>query len=84
VLLGVQGEEQLLDAFRRISESGIRCIPFREPDIGNQLTAIATEPIVGDSRRSFKKYRLLSLKTSWFSGLRKRLVSFLTFSLIGG
>jgi len=36
----------------------IRFKEFREPDIGNQLTAIATEPVYGEQREFFKKYQL--------------------------
>lgn len=32
---------------------------FFEPDIGNQLTAIATAPISGEQRQFFRKFQLL-------------------------
>lgn len=33
---------------------------FREPDIGNQFTAIASEPIYGEKRDLFKRFQLIS------------------------
>lgn len=32
---------------------------FREPDIGNQKTAIATRPLYGEEREFFKRYQLM-------------------------
>ena len=69
VLLGVNDEKKLVSTLRRISELGIRCKAFVEPDIGNQLTAIATEPVSGASRRHFKQYQLFNLqpRRSWLA-----------------
>jgi len=44
----------------KIERSGILYKEFLEPDIGNQLTAIATEPICGDRRKVFKKFKLMN------------------------
>jgi hypothetical protein len=44
---------------QRLDRIGIRTRVFHEPDIGNQATALATEPVYGDDRKYFKKYRLL-------------------------
>jgi hypothetical protein len=40
-------------------ENGIRHAHFYEPDIENQLTALATEPLFGEQRNLMKKYQLL-------------------------
>lgn len=61
-LLGVESENQLLIALDRIQSAGIKVQKFHEPDIGGQLTAIATESLSGDRRKLFKRYRLLQHK----------------------
>lgn len=57
VLIGVKSEQQLHQIKEMLYEQQIECKMFFEPDI-NQHTAIATVPIVGDSRKIFKKYEL--------------------------
>lgn len=59
IAVHINSEEKLLKEHQRLLDLGIRCILFREPDIGNQATAIATEPIYGDRRRHFRKYQLV-------------------------
>lgn len=59
VVFGVRNEEQLINALRRISRLGINCKPFYESDLDGQITAFATEPVSGDSRRYFKNYQCL-------------------------
>jgi hypothetical protein len=79
VLLGVNDEKKLVNTLRRIEKLGIRCKAFVEPDIGNQLTAIATEPVSGDSRHHFKQYQLFNCKMQpWWSRLAACLMSFFT------
>ena len=43
----------------RLRENNISHKPFYEPDLDNRLTAIATEPISGDSRKHFRKLQLV-------------------------
>jgi hypothetical protein len=45
-------------AHDRLERQGIRTVLFREPDIGNQATALATEPVNGSVRKSLSKYPL--------------------------
>ncbi len=59
VLLGVTSESSLGHILRRTESRGIRCRPFRDPDIRGELTAFATEPLRGPARRHFRKYRCL-------------------------
>ena len=59
VLLSVRSEEQLFNALNRLQAEGIDVKTFVEPDIGNQLTAIAAGPVFGETRRHFKRYQLL-------------------------
>ena len=66
VLCALASEESLLAAARRLDSLGISYRIFREPDIGDQFTALCTGIVSGDSRRHFRKYRLLE------SGTRQR------------
>lgn len=56
IILIVKNERRLL---RLCSELEIDHITFREPDIGNEMTAIATKPLIGEERAYFKKYQLM-------------------------
>lgn len=59
VLCGVKGERQLHDASNRLLEHGIRYYGYHEPDLNDQLTAVATEPLRGDVRKKLRRYQLL-------------------------
>lgn len=61
VLCGVRDEQHLVEAFERIKSLGIQCKEFCEPDLGDQVTAFATELVSGDLRRCFRKYQLLKV-----------------------
>lgn len=64
VLCGVRNESALAKSLNRIKDAGIACQEFKEPDIGNQLTAFATKPVSGDSRRLFKSFKLYNPEPS--------------------
>lgn len=59
VFCGVKHEDALLAQADRLEAHGIPFERFYEPDRGNELTAIATAPINGDSRRVFRKLKLM-------------------------
>lgn len=59
VICGVKNETALRKAYFKIQEQGIQLQAFIEPDIGNQMTAIATEPVSDSVRRTFRNYQLL-------------------------
>jgi len=42
IYLGVKGEHQLKTWINKLSRLNIKCIPWREPDMNNEVTAIAT------------------------------------------
>lgn len=44
VILEVDAESGLETLLRRAKWEGVRVSPFREPDMGNRLTAVALEP----------------------------------------
>lgn len=60
ILLSAKNEQRLHRASKYLVSQGIDHVHFREPDIGNQLTAIATEPIIGETRDLLKKYQLFN------------------------
>jgi len=60
-LLGVKSERQLKNVCEQLQQHDIAYQSFREPDIGNALTAIATAPLSGDARKLFKKFNCLNL-----------------------
>jgi hypothetical protein len=59
VVCGVPDERHLYQCIERFRRLGISHSPFHEPDRGDELTAIATEPIYGPRRRLFRRYRCL-------------------------
>jgi len=61
IVCGIDNETKLNNSAEKLEALGITCFKFREPDIGNQLTAIATVPIVGETRSHFRKFQLLKL-----------------------
>ena len=61
ILCEVPNENDLLEAAQHIKPH-ITIYLFYEPDLNNQLTAIATEPITGIQRQYFRKFKLLNLK----------------------
>ena len=60
VVCAVRGERELFQCIDRLRRFGIAYHAFHEPDLGNELTAIGTEPVCGERRQVFKRYRCLS------------------------
>ena len=63
IILSVEDEAQLRSVIQELTAHNIGHAPFREPDMGNQITAVATEPVHGSRRRLFRKHRLLVANT---------------------
>lgn len=59
ILCTLKGEDQLRRAANDLESKGIQLKRWYEPDRNNELTAIASRPIVGDDRKLFKKFQLL-------------------------
>ncbi len=59
IVFGVKSEAKLAQLADRIDSSGVPICRFREPDIGDQLTAFATAPVFGETRELFRKFQLL-------------------------
>ena len=58
IVLSTPDEQSLLEAQEKIRERGIESVLFREPDIGDQATALCTEPVWGSRRKIFSSYKL--------------------------
>lgn len=59
IVLGLPDESALRHCLQELTSLNVRLHSFREPDLGDQLTAIATELIPRTHKRLFRKYRLL-------------------------
>lgn len=59
VVLVLKNENKLREIENRLKEAGIKYTAFLEDDMDNQMTAIATEPVSGETRNFFSKYMLL-------------------------
>lgn len=63
VLVGVPGEEELTEAAKLIDKNKILYHEFREPDLGDSLTALATQPMKEHAKRFLRAYRTLKFAT---------------------
>jgi hypothetical protein len=59
-VVGVPDGKSLTDVIPMLKANGFPYVAFVEPDIGNQITAIATHPIHWAARRPLKGFPLLS------------------------
>lgn len=60
IIVGVKNEQKLKEVIGRlVSHNKFRFTTFQEPDIGNQFTALASEPIYGADRQFFKGFKLI-------------------------
>lgn len=60
ILCSIKSEHKLLNYSEKFKEQGIEHLVFREPDIGNAATALASRPLVGKQRQAFAKFQLLT------------------------
>lgn len=63
-MLAVPDEDALLELGVRIQTAGVQYRLICEPDLGNQATAIATEPITGSRRKLFRGAMLWTAPTT--------------------
>jgi hypothetical protein len=59
IVCEVRDEPTLYQFLDKLNRHGVRFRAFLEPDRGNELTALATEPVINDTRRLFRRLRLL-------------------------
>ena len=60
VLLSVADETELLETCDKLRLRGVGHVSYREPDMGNEMTAIASGLIRGKDRNVFRKYDLFT------------------------
>lgn len=58
VVCSVPTEDDLLKADFDLKRRGIRSVIFKEPDLGDRATALATEHIDKDARKFLSRYPL--------------------------
>lgn len=61
MLCGVNSEEHLIQWLDKLSNLSIPVSVFREPDIGNSVTAISTGLVFDAGRKHFRSLKLLNL-----------------------
>ena len=59
IICCVKSEQKLLMCAEELQNKGIECQLFREPDMGNQVTALASRPLKGDEREAFARFQLM-------------------------
>lgn len=59
VVCGAKDLNDLQEQFERIQDGGYVVYPFYEEDIGNEMTAFATQPVQQADRGFFRQYQLL-------------------------
>lgn len=62
IVIGVSSEDELLREHARLVHAGIPLTLFREPDLDDQATALATAPVSGEARKLFRHHTLWNLK----------------------
>jgi hypothetical protein len=59
IVLSADGEDHIKSIQVQLTSQDIDCSVFKEPDIGNQVTALVTEVVYSERRKLFRKYKLL-------------------------
>jgi len=62
VVCGVKNEDEVRGAAEYLYSSGYDTVEFREPDINDEVTAIASFPIKSTKKRFMKRYKILWFK----------------------
>lgn len=60
ILCTVKSQAKLLKCAEELEAQGLLHAIFREPDIGNQVTALASKPLIGKDRKAFARFQLLT------------------------
>lgn len=62
VLIGSENEEALLSDIEYINSCGYEYMTFREPDLNNTLTAVASYPVRARKKQIMSKYKVINFK----------------------
>lgn len=65
-VVGVANEHELRKSIQELTDKSVEFVVFREPDIGNEITAVASMPIAVNKRGSLLKHKLLSFTLGEF------------------
>lgn len=58
VVCEANSELRLQQVIKKLDNKNIPLVRFYEPDIGNQLTAVATSPLTVEEKKCLSKFRL--------------------------
>ena len=61
IYVHVRNEKKLKEVMSKLLEMSIKFSSFVEPDLDNEITAICTEPLLGESRNYLKRFQLLDI-----------------------
>lgn len=59
VLCSVKNNHKLSELIQKLHNHGISYKEFREPDLADTITAVATAPLAGEARAVLSRYQLL-------------------------
>lgn len=59
IVVVVKNERKLQSVIEKLFDDDISLKVFREPDLNNEITAICTEPLIGERRDYLRKFQLL-------------------------
>jgi hypothetical protein len=59
IICSIKNENKLLKCAEEFKAAGIDHTIFREPDIGNAATALASRPMIGKERKAFSRFQLM-------------------------
>ena len=59
IVFGAKNQNKIKKCMSHLEEQGVAYCEFVEPDMQNEITAIATEPLSGDKRKFLSKFCLL-------------------------
>lgn len=59
IILTAKNEENLKYIYNNLAKKSLHCFIWREPDLNNEITAIASPIVYGEERKLFSNFPLL-------------------------
>lgn len=59
IICSVRNENKFLKCADEFKHQGIDFILFKEPDMNNAVTALASRPLIGNERKAFARFQLM-------------------------